>query len=116
MIRAWGDGDIKTSGLQFAEGQHETVEELRYRLRLFLGERFLQVTDGTPWFQQVLGKNPQDLAELAIKRRILRSGRVQGIRYFSFTTDRDQRRVTIDAEVLDRDSEVVRLQLDEELT
>jgi hypothetical protein len=115
MIRAWGDGDIKTSGVQFVDGQAETAAELRYRLRLFLGERFLDVRDGTPWFQQVLGKVPQDVAEVAIKRRILRSGRVLGLRDFRFTTDRDQRRITIDAQVLDRDSEVVRLQLDEDL-
>ena len=117
MVRDWDKeaGDIKTSGRQFVDGQQETARNIFYRLRLFLGEYFLDVSDGTPWFQGILGKAPQDVAETNIKRRILSAPRVAGIERFTFATDRRQRRLTVSSRVIDRDSQTVDAEIDEEL-
>ena len=115
MIREWENGDLKTSGVQFATGQRETELAVRYRLLLFLGEYFLDVTDGTPWFQGVLGKAPQDLAEINLKQRILTARRVVALERFDFQSDRTARKLTVTARVLDVDSNAVEAAIDEEL-
>lgn len=114
MVRNWKNGDIATSGRQFLTGAKETALNVQYRLRLFRGEYFLDGTDGTPWFQAILGKTPSGVAEVNIKQRILRAPRVFGIRRFDFTTDRNQRKITASAIVIDEDSELVRVGLENE--
>lgn len=41
------------------------------RLRLQLGEWFLDITDGTPWQTQVLGKYTGNTRDLVLKSRVL---------------------------------------------
>ncbi len=81
-------GDIVTSGVQFISGAEEVAQTVRTRLNLFLGEYFRDITDGTPWFEQVLGKG-SSLAtkEAVIKNRIVRTENVT--RLTSFDTDFD---------------------------
>ena len=50
------NGDIVTSGVQFINGKEEVAQTIRTRLRLFLGEYFRNVKDGTPWYQSILTK------------------------------------------------------------
>lgn len=115
MIRRFKDGDIATSGRQFSEGRDETAQALTYRLKLFLGEYYLNVAEGTPWLQGILGKAPQDVAEINLKQRILTSARVAGISRFRFTTDRNQRKIDVSATVVDIDSAEAEIQINEEL-
>ncbi len=82
------NGDIVTQGRQFTGGVEEIEQTIRTRLRLFLGEYFRDITDGTPWFEQILGKGASMSArESALRNRIARSPGV--IRLTSFSTDFD---------------------------
>jgi hypothetical protein len=116
MIRNFENGDIVTSGnKQFLYGQESTANGLYHRLRMFLGEFFLDVSDGTPWFQSILGKTPQDVAEINVKQRILTSPDVVGITSFTFGSDANARRVDIQASVIDKNSAVVQLLFGEDI-
>lgn len=95
MVRNFQNDELKTSGVQFLEGDDAVAQNIRYRLRLFLGEYFLDVTEGTPWYQSILGKAPQDVAEVNLKQRIVSTPGVRGIERFTFSTDRDQRSITV---------------------
>ncbi len=114
MVRNFKDGDIATSGRQFLAGRNETALNVQFRLRLFQGEYFLDAREGTPWFQSILGKTPPGVGEVNIRRRILRAPRVRGIRRMDYTTDRNQRKITASAIVIDEDSEEVLAGLENE--
>jgi len=96
------NGDIVTSGTQFISERDEIAQTIKTRLRLFLGEYFRDITDGTPWFEQILGKNANvNAREAALRNRILNSPGV--IRLTSFSTNFDNvnaRVYTVTASVL----------------
>lgn len=80
------NGDIVTRGVQFISERDEIAQTIRTRLRLFLGEYFRDITDGTPWFEQILGKGTSmDAREAALRNRIVNTPGV--VRLTSFTTD-----------------------------
>ncbi|MNF90896.1 hypothetical protein D3C84_734820 [compost metagenome] len=82
------NGDIVTRGQQFITGQSEVAQTVLTRLRLFLGEYFRDITDGTPWYEQILGKFTNlSAAEAALRARIANTPGV--IRLISFSTDFD---------------------------
>lgn len=65
-------------------------QEVRTRLLLLRGEWFLDVTEGTPYSTQVLGKGTQASRDLAIKSRILKTAGVkQLVSYVSAVVDRN---------------------------
>lgn len=113
MIRNVQDGDIKTSGLQFVTGNASVGQGVRARLRMFLGESFVDITQGTPWFQRILGKTPQDVAETNIKRRILTAPGVDRIRQFNFDSDRQQRLYQISTVIQTEDGDTEAIELSE---
>lgn len=79
-------GDIVTRGQQFISGQSEVAQTVLTRLRLFLGEYFRDVTDGTPWYEQILGKFVNlNAAEAALRARIANTPGV--VRLISFSAD-----------------------------
>ena len=81
-------GDIATSGEQFINDVEEIAQTVRTRLKLFLGEYFRDINDGTPWFQDILGKGQSlDVKDATIKRRVLQTSGVISI--FDFNTDYD---------------------------
>ncbi|TNV22823.1 hypothetical protein FH968_01905 [Buttiauxella sp. B2] len=101
MIRNFQDGDIATSGNPFVTGKTETQQACICRLRLFLGEYFLDATDGTPWFQSILGKTSRDIAEANIKQRILSTRGVMAINVFQMNSDTKKRKFTVLASLTD---------------
>lgn len=74
---AYGDvvlegGDVRLTSPTQQGSTDQVVQQLNLRLRLFLGEWFLNTSDGTPWLQQVLVKGAQASAiDAAIKNVIL---------------------------------------------
>lgn len=95
------DGDITTSGVQFTTRQAEIAQTIRTRLRLFLGEYFRDITDGTPWFETVFPKNTTIVQkEAALKRRILNTPGVNQILIFQPDYDVTTRVFSVTAAVL----------------
>lgn len=88
-VRALDDnGDIVTTGAQFITEQDEIAQTIKTRLRLFLGEYFRDITDGTPWYEQILGRNVNENArEASLRNRIANTPGV--IKLLSFSTDFD---------------------------
>lgn len=105
MIRNFANGDIVTSGDLFVTGKEETRQACICRLRLFLGEYFLDATDGTPWFQSILGKTSRDIAEANIKQRILSTKGVMALNTFDMDSDTKNRKFTVTATITDINNE-----------
>jgi len=94
-------GDIVTSGQQFIGGRDEIVQTVKTRLALFLGEYFRDITNGTPWYEQILGKFASlDTVESVLRMRIATTPDV--VRLTSFTTDFDidSRKYSVTAGIL----------------
>lgn len=95
------NGDIVTRGAGFITGQEEIEQTIRTRLRLFLGEYFRDITDGTPWFEQILGKGTSISArEAALRNRIARTPGVIRLTSFKTEFDIDSRKYTVTAGAL----------------
>ena len=95
------NGDIVTSGVQFITEQAEIGQTIYTRLRLFLGEYFRDTTDGTPWFEQILGKAVNMSArEAVLRKRIANTSGVIRLISFSADFDRDSMTYTVSASVL----------------
>lgn len=82
-------GDIATSGQQFIKPSAEAIaQRIKTRLNLFTGEYFRDITDGTPWFETILGKGSTvSQREAALRTRIVRTDGV--LQLIKFTTDFD---------------------------
>lgn len=69
------------------------------RLRLFLGEWFIDPQDGTPWLTQITGAHTQGVRDMAIKQRILGTQGVVAIANYSSTIDPVTRAFNVSATV-----------------
>lgn len=72
---------------------------IKTRLLLFVGEWFLDVTDGTPWTTQVLDKYTKDQYDAAIQDRILGTQGVTQITNYSSSVNTTTRTLTVSATV-----------------
>lgn len=115
MIRNFQNGDIVTHGDHFVMGKNETQQAIIRRLRLFLGEYFLDIREGTPWFQNILGKSPRSVAETNLRERILSAQGVVALTRFEFNFDEKTRKITVYIEVIDIYNENLAFMLNEEL-
>lgn len=94
-------GGIVTSGVQFTSGVEEIAQTIRTRLRLFFGEYFRDVTQGTPWFQIVfLKENTLSQKDSVIKRVINQTPGVTQILNYRADYDINARTYTITAQVI----------------
>lgn len=95
------DGDLVTRGRMFQTGREAIAQTIVTRLRLFLGEYFRDVTDGTPWFQQILGKFENlNAVEAILRNRISRTQGVVRLLSFEIQYDLDARTIAVQATVL----------------
>ena len=69
------------------------------RLRLLLGQWYLNTDDGTPWLTRVLGKYTQDFRDPTIQQRILATPDVTGIAGYNSQLDRQTRQWTVHATI-----------------
>ena len=77
-------------------GVAQTVET---RLRFFVGDFFLDTSDGTPWRTAVLGKYTGATRDIAIRTRILQTPGVKAITSYGSTLNRDTRVFSIAAQI-----------------
>jgi hypothetical protein len=95
------NGDIITSGTHFITGANEIEQTIGTRLKLFLGEAWRDINDGTPWFQQIFTKDASlETKEAVIRNRILRTEGVIRLTSFETNFDVDSRTWNIYASVL----------------
>lgn len=102
MVRALTpDGDIATSGQHFLRDRYAVGQIVTTRLRLFHGEYFLNVDEGTEWFTQVLTKQGSlAQTDLLVQQRIVQTDRVIGLQSFESESDIDARTYRLTADVL----------------
>lgn len=94
-------GDLITRGKMFLTEREAIAQTIVTRLKLFLGEYFRDVTDGTPWFQQILGKfESMNAVEAILRNRIARSPGVVRLLAFDVQYDLDSRTLSVQAQVL----------------
>jgi hypothetical protein len=75
------------------------AQAVKTRFKLWRGQWFLDKTSGTPWVQSVLGKQPPDVYNLAIRQRILQTQGVSSIISFDTVVDGKTRRVSFTATI-----------------
>lgn len=94
-------GDIVTRGTQFISGRDEIAQTIKTRLALFLGEYFRNIQEGTPWYEQILGKFVSlDTVEAVLRARIANTPGVIRLTSFSTDFDLDARKYSLTAGVL----------------
>ncbi|CNL24395.1 Uncharacterised protein [Yersinia frederiksenii] len=75
------------------------AQAVKTRFELWRGQWFLDLTEGTPYIQSVLGKQRSDVYILAIRERILDTQGVNSIVDFKTNYTGDTRRVTFTATI-----------------
>jgi len=87
-----GDFQFGLSDAQFLVNSPEAVAQaVRTRLELRTGEWFLDLLDGTPYREKILGENTQPLYDQAIQERIAGTPGVLAITDYSSTLDRSRK-------------------------
>lgn len=75
------------------------AQSIRTRLGLWKGEWFLDTTEGTPYFQSILGANTLSTRDDAIRNRITETPGVYSLDEYSSSFDPDSRKFTVTATV-----------------
>ncbi|EKN6352712.1 TPA: hypothetical protein ACJTCA_001918 [Yersinia enterocolitica] len=75
------------------------AQAVKTRFELWRGQWFLDLTEGTPYIQSVLGKQRSDVYILAIRERILDTQGVNSIQEFEASYSGDNRRVIFTATI-----------------
>lgn len=99
-----GDILIAQNKFSIVTGVDEVIQNIRQRLRTFLGEWFLNIGLGVPYFEDIFIKQPNALSiEAAFKNEILKTTGVRELIEFDFTLDETNRTLeyTFSALVLD---------------
>lgn len=100
-------GDIVTRERGFISGREEIAQTIQTRLRLFLGEYFRDVRDGTPWFEQVLGKFASlTTVEAVLRSRIVNTPGVLRLTYFRTSFDLGNRVYGVSAGAMTKEGDV----------
>jgi hypothetical protein len=96
------DGDLKIgTGIEFSQGAAAVRQALQFRLGLFLGEWFLDLDSGIPYFQDFLGqKYSQAHARDVFRAAILETPGVKSIVSLVIEFDRSTRLMTVDFRVV----------------
>jgi hypothetical protein len=96
MIRRAFDSDSDYAINSFVQDSPATIQAVATRLRLFKGEWFLNLDDGVPWYQEILGKSfnlPR--VETIIRNRIRETEGVKELNEFSLRLASSTRLLTV---------------------
>jgi hypothetical protein len=93
-----GDMNFGNQQADFYRDNPEAVAQAVWtRLRLWVGEWFIDTTEGTPYQQAALGTNKKATIGPAIRERILGTQNVTSIESFNVSIDADNRTATVSA-------------------
>ena len=71
------------------------AQSVATRLRMLLGEWFLDTTDGTPWATEILGEQTRLTYDMAIRRRVLLAPGVTQITDYQSFNDGQTRHLSV---------------------
>lgn len=95
-----GDYTFGQSAANFLVDSNAAVAQtIGTRLLLWEGEWFLDVTEGTPWLQRVLGAHTKPLYDAAIQQRVLGTLGVNSIDEYTSTLDPASRGLAVSMKV-----------------
>ena len=99
-LDANGDYSFGQGAANFLVNSPAAVAQLvQTRLLLFLGEFFLDTSDGTPYYTQILGTGTQQTYDLAVQDRILSTQGVIGIASYQSIRDPNLRTLSVVATI-----------------
>lgn len=95
-----GDYTFGQGDNTFLNNSPECVAQaVKTRFLLWRGQWFLDLTEGTPYLQSVVGKQSPDVYNLAIRDRLSGTQGVNSITTFNTDVDSTTRRVTFSATI-----------------
>lgn len=95
-LDANGDYTFGRGAANFLVNSPETVRQsVQTRLGLLQGEWFLDSTEGTPWFQGIIGKGTNKTYDLVLQTQILRTQGVVSIVEYQSSVDVNSRNLTV---------------------
>lgn len=84
----------------FLKDTPETVgQAVKTRLLLWLEEWFLDITEGTPWLQGVIGKHSEMTRETVLRTRILNTQGLTQITSYESVSDPDGRELNLSVSI-----------------
>lgn len=99
-LSATGDSTFGSGSTAFLVNSAAAVAQaIQTRLLLMQGEWFLDVTEGTPYSTQILGRGTTATYDRAIRDRILGTQGVTAISSYSSSLNRTTRALTVNATV-----------------
>lgn len=102
-----GDLEIKNGNLQLTSGDDAVRQHLQQRLRTFLGEWFLDLDVGVPYFQDILVKNPNvNQVDGILKQTILTTPGVVELVSFTMNSDPTARTLMVEFEYTSYSGEI----------
>ncbi len=90
-----GDYTIGTGADFYVDSPDAVAQAVLTTLRLFVNEWFLDLTDGTPWRTEVLGKYTKDVFDTVIKQRVLAAQGVNAILAYESSVDDQTRQLSV---------------------
>lgn len=96
-LDANGDYTLGTGADFYVNSPDAVGQAVLTMLRLFTNEWFLDLSDGTPWRTEVLGKYTQKTFDTVIKQRILASQGVSAILDYTSEFDGETRKLNVTA-------------------
>jgi hypothetical protein len=93
--------DLQITGLDLSiiEAADRVRQQLLIKLNLWVGEWFLDTEFGTPYLDNILGKQISLAGSVAaMKKAILEVNDVQSLTFFNYSFDRAARKLTVDFE------------------
>lgn len=97
-LDAAGDYQLGGAAAFLINSPDAVAQAVLTRLNLSQGEWFIDITDGTPWLQDILGKRQQGRnPDAAIKQRILGTPGVNSLTAYASTYDGSTRKLAVSA-------------------
>jgi hypothetical protein len=99
-LDANGDYTFGHGQADFYRDQPEAVAQaVETRLRLFTQEWFLDLSEGTPWREEVLGKYTQNAYDTVIKDRIIGTQGLSSLDTYDSSRNADTRALSVQATI-----------------